>query len=69
MPRLELSFLGYFQVKLDSQPVTTFEADKGRAGGERFRDSLGGRGNHDPRAGSGVCEVRVHYIISYMAFA
>jgi predicted ATPase/DNA-binding SARP family transcriptional activator len=31
MPCLELSFLGPFQVKLDSQPVTSFEADKVRA--------------------------------------
>jgi predicted ATPase/DNA-binding SARP family transcriptional activator len=31
MARLELSFLGPFQVRLDGQPVTGFEADKVRA--------------------------------------
>ena len=31
MPRLELSFLGSYQVKLDGMPVTGFEADKVRA--------------------------------------
>jgi predicted ATPase/DNA-binding SARP family transcriptional activator len=31
MPRLELSFLGPFQVRLDGVPITGFEADKVRA--------------------------------------
>ncbi len=31
MTRLELSFLGSFQVKLGGQPVTGFETDKVRA--------------------------------------
>jgi len=31
MPRLELSFLGSFQVRLEEVPITSFEADKVRA--------------------------------------
>jgi len=31
MARLELSFLGPFQVRLEGRPVTSFEADKVRA--------------------------------------